>query len=113
MPTGGYQARRPPAHAGRLRSWERVTITVAFVLVAAAITAIMVLTARPQATVPSGHRHGHGTEQPRPGGAQRGGPGNARQNPAATKRRRAPRTTRGALPCPVKCQAAGTTTVFM
>jgi hypothetical protein len=71
MPTGGYQARRPPAHAGRLRSWERVTITVVFVLVAAAITAIMVLTARPQGAAPTGHRHGHGTEQPRPGGDER------------------------------------------
>ena len=71
MPAGGYQARRPPAHAGRLRAWERVTITVVFVLVAAGITVIMVLTARPQSTVPSGHRHGQDTQQPRPGGDQR------------------------------------------
>ena len=85
MPTGGYQARRPPAHAGPLRSWERVTITVVFVLVAAAITVIMVLTAHPQKSTPatpstpSGHRSGHdsghgsgqSTERPRPVGDRR------------------------------------------
>jgi len=58
MPAGGYQARRPPAHAGRLRAWERVTITVVFVIVTAAITVIMVLTAHPQSGAPSGHAHG-------------------------------------------------------
>jgi len=72
MPTAGYQARRPPAHAGRLRSWERVTITVVFVLMAAAITLIMVLTAHPQSTAPDGPRHGHSAQQ-RPGGDQRKG----------------------------------------
>lgn len=71
MPAGGYQARRPPAHAGRLRAWERVTITVVFVLVAVAITVIMVLTAHPQSTAPNGHRHGQDSQQPRPGGDQR------------------------------------------
>ena len=69
MPAGGYQARRPPAHAGRLRSWERITITVVFVLLAAAITVIMVLTAHPQPAAPSGHRHGHSTQPT--GGDQR------------------------------------------
>lgn len=77
MPTEGYQARRSPAHAGPLRWWERVTITVVFVLVAAGITTIMVLTAHPQSSAPSapsapsGHRHGHGTEQQRSGGDRR------------------------------------------
>ncbi|HTV99174.1 MAG TPA: hypothetical protein VMF87_02655 [Streptosporangiaceae bacterium] len=70
MPAGGYQARRPPAHAGRLRAWERVTITVVFVLVAAAITVIMVLTAHPQSAGPSGHNHSRGTQQQRPGSDQ-------------------------------------------
>jgi len=69
MPTGGYQVRRPPAHAGRLRSWERVTITVVFVLMAAAITLIMVLTAHPQPAAPTGHGRGHSTQ--RTGGDQR------------------------------------------
>jgi len=83
MPAGGYQVRRPPAHAGRLRSWERVTITVVFVLMAAIIALIMVLTAHPQPTAPAaptaptapaaptGQRHGHSAQQPRPGGDQR------------------------------------------
>jgi hypothetical protein len=70
MPAGGYQVRRPPAHAGRLRAWERVTITVVFVLVAAAITVIMVLTARPQSAAPGVHDHARGTQQPRPGSDQ-------------------------------------------
>ena len=65
MPTAGFQVRRLPAHAGPLRSWQRVTITLMFVLVTAAITAIMVVTAHPQSTTPSGP--GHTTEQPRPG----------------------------------------------
>jgi hypothetical protein len=69
MPAGGYQVRRPPAHAGRLRSWERVTITVVFVLMAAVITLIMVLTAHPQSPTPSEHGHGHSAQQP--GGDQR------------------------------------------
>jgi hypothetical protein len=83
MPTGGYQARRAPAHAGRLRAWERVTITVVFVLVAAGITVIMVLTAHPQSSAPAvpassatpggsggpaAHRHGH---QSRPAADER------------------------------------------
>ena len=67
MPAGGYQVRRPPAHAGQLRAWERVTITVVFVLVAAVITMIMVLTAHPQSSAPGGHSHARGTHQPRPG----------------------------------------------
>jgi len=66
MPTGGYQVRQPPAHAGRLRLWERVTITVVFVLVAAAIATVMVLTAGSHTTASTAPRaHGHRTERTR------------------------------------------------
>jgi hypothetical protein len=37
MRTRGDQMRRSPAHAGRLRPWERLTITLVFVIMAAII----------------------------------------------------------------------------
>jgi len=73
MRAGGYQVRRPPAHAGRLRSWERFTIMLVFLLVAAGIAVIMVVTASPPPT--SGPAHRHSTEgparQPGPAGRRR------------------------------------------
>ena len=39
MPTAD-RGRRPPAHAGKLRPWERFTITVVFSVVAAAVVAV-------------------------------------------------------------------------
>jgi len=41
MPTGDH-GRRPPAHAGRLRPWERFTISLVFSVMAAVVIAIMV-----------------------------------------------------------------------
>ena len=41
MPKGDH-GRRPPAHAGRLRPWERFTITLVFSVMAAVVIAIMV-----------------------------------------------------------------------
>lgn len=37
MPMGGDQVRRSPAHAGRLRPWERFTIALVVVLMGAII----------------------------------------------------------------------------
>jgi hypothetical protein len=41
MPMGGDRVRRSPAHAGRLRSWERFTITLVLVLMAAIIALVL------------------------------------------------------------------------
>jgi hypothetical protein len=71
MPTGGYQARRPPAHAGRLRAWERITITLVFVLLAAGITVIMVVTAHPHTTAPPPRSHSTAPARQAPSGSQR------------------------------------------
>lgn len=73
MPAGGYQVRRPPAHAGPLRSWERITITLVFVLVAAGIAVIMVITAHPSATAPPAPSHAATPPQQQqgPGGQKR------------------------------------------
>ncbi len=45
MPTAD-RGRRPPAHAGKLRPWERFTITLVFSVVAAAVVAVSVYGAR-------------------------------------------------------------------
>jgi hypothetical protein len=42
MPAGGNQSRRSPAHAGPLRSWERLTFILAFVLVGAGIVVLSI-----------------------------------------------------------------------
>lgn len=59
MPTADRR-RRPPAHAGKLRPWERFTITLVFSVVAAAVVAVSVY----------GSRTRHPAE---PGGAARPG----------------------------------------
>jgi hypothetical protein len=41
MPMGGDQVRRSPAHAGRLRPWERFTIALALVLMAAIVALVL------------------------------------------------------------------------
>jgi hypothetical protein len=41
MRTGGDQVRRPPAHAGRLRPWERFTIVLMLVLMAAIVVLVL------------------------------------------------------------------------
>jgi hypothetical protein len=41
MPIGGDRVRRPPAHAGRLRPWERFTIALVLVLMAATIALVL------------------------------------------------------------------------
>jgi len=45
MPTAD-RGRRPPAHAGKLRPWERFTITLVFTVVAAAVVAVSVYGSR-------------------------------------------------------------------
>jgi hypothetical protein len=120
MTPGGYQVRRPPAHAGPLRSWERITITLLFVLLAAGIAVVMVLTARPSATAPParGHRSAPPTQQQGPGSHQRRSPGKpGRRSRAAGLEREGdpadePAGPSGAYGQP-RGQAAGTTTVFM
>jgi hypothetical protein len=42
MPAGGDQPRRSPAHAGRLRPWERFTIGLVLVLIAAIVVALSI-----------------------------------------------------------------------
>jgi Beta-lactamase enzyme family len=42
MPTGGDQPWRSPAHAGRLRPWERFTIGLVLVLIAAIVVALSI-----------------------------------------------------------------------
>jgi beta-lactamase class A len=42
MPTAGDQLRRSPAHAGRLRPWERFTIGLVLVLIAAIVVALSI-----------------------------------------------------------------------
>jgi hypothetical protein len=62
MPTGGNQRRRSPAHAGRLRPGERLTIALIFVLAAAVIVAL---------SIPRGHGR---PAEPQAGKAQAGKP---------------------------------------
>jgi hypothetical protein len=47
MPTGGDQPRRSPAHAGRLRPWERITIGLVLVLIAAIVVALSISDVHP------------------------------------------------------------------
>jgi beta-lactamase class A len=42
MPAGGDQLRRSPAHAGRLRPWERFTIGLVLALIAAIVVALSI-----------------------------------------------------------------------
>jgi hypothetical protein len=52
MPAGGDQPRRSPAHAGRLRPWERITIGLVLVLIAAIVVVLSISGARPHSTGP-------------------------------------------------------------
>jgi hypothetical protein len=56
MPTGGNQRRRAPAHAGRLPSWERLTILLVLVLIAGGIGAAVMATSGQEPVVPHGSR---------------------------------------------------------
>ena len=52
MPTGGDQPRRSPAHAGRLRPWERITIGLVLVLIAAIVVALSISDVHPHPAGP-------------------------------------------------------------
>jgi beta-lactamase class A len=52
MPTGGDQPRRSPAHAGRLRPWERFTIGLVLVLIAAIVVALTISDVHPHSGGP-------------------------------------------------------------
>jgi hypothetical protein len=52
MPAGGNQSRRSPAHAGPLRSWERLTFVLAFVLVGAGIVVLSISGAQGHSAAP-------------------------------------------------------------
>ena len=52
MPAGGDQPRRSPAHAGRLRPWERFTIALVLVLIAAIVVALSISDVRPHSAGP-------------------------------------------------------------
>ena len=52
MPAGGDQPRRFPAHAGRLRPWERITIGLVLVLIAAIVVALSISDVHPHSTGP-------------------------------------------------------------
>jgi Beta-lactamase enzyme family len=56
MRTGGERSRRSPAHAGPLRPWERLTIALAFLLVAAGIVALSVSGAHGRSAGPQASR---------------------------------------------------------
>ena len=56
MPAGGNQSRRPPAHAGPLRPWERLTFVLAFVLVAAGIVVLSISGVHGHPAAPRGRR---------------------------------------------------------
>jgi hypothetical protein len=56
MPTRGDQPKRSPAHAGPLRSWERLTFVLAFVLVAAGIVVLSISGARSHSAGPQARR---------------------------------------------------------
>jgi hypothetical protein len=56
MPTGGNQRRRAPAHAGRLPSWERLTILLVLILIAGGIGAAVMATSGQEPVVPHGSR---------------------------------------------------------
>jgi hypothetical protein len=93
MPTAD-RGRRPPAHAGKLRPWERFTITVVFSVVAAAVVAVSVYGSRTRHpaepngpgrpgstghTAPAVQRSGSGVPPPGSGSA-------GRINPASDSR---------------------------
>jgi hypothetical protein len=95
MSTWGDQTRRSPAHAGRLRAWERVTITAAFVLTAAVIVTVMVSAGRMHAAGPQAGKDGTPTEDGAPlrtGGqwqsVESGGPGAFRIPSASSENNR-------------------------
>lgn len=67
MPTGGDLPRRSPAHAGPLRSWERLTFALAFVVAAAIIATLSVSEAH---THPAGTRDRRGVKQTMPAAAR-------------------------------------------
>ncbi|HEY2693366.1 MAG TPA: hypothetical protein VGJ50_33365 [Streptosporangiaceae bacterium] len=75
MPTAD-RGRRPPAHAGKLRPWERFTITLVFTVVAAAVVAVSVYGSRtrhpgqPQSAARPGSS-GAAPAVPRPGAGAR------------------------------------------
>jgi hypothetical protein len=56
MPAGGDQSRRSPAHAGPLRPSERLTIMVAFVLVAAGVVVLSMSGVRGHPAAPVARR---------------------------------------------------------
>jgi hypothetical protein len=56
MPTGGDRPRRSPAHAGRLRLGERITIALIFVLAAAVIVVLSLPRGRPHPPGPQASR---------------------------------------------------------
>jgi hypothetical protein len=52
MPTGGDRPWRSPAHAGRLRPWERLTIGLVLVLIAAIVVALSISDVHPSPAGP-------------------------------------------------------------
>ncbi len=56
MPTGGDQPRRSPAHAGRLRPWERCTIALVFAVIAAIIVVLSISGGRTHSAGPQGRK---------------------------------------------------------
>ena len=56
MPAGADQSRRSPAHAGPLRRWERLTIVLAFALVAVGIVVLSVSNVHGHPAVPRPRR---------------------------------------------------------
>jgi hypothetical protein len=85
MPTGGNQLRRSPAHAGRLRASERLTLALAFVIVAAVIVAL---------SIPRGPSH------PAPPRARQTEASQAETRRVQDGGARASRTTAGEKPSP-------------
>ena len=69
----GVGKRPPPAHAGRLTRWERVTFAVVFLLMLLYILAVTI----------SAVRSGNGAAQPR-------GPAGGAHSPAVTRTRQSP-----------------------
>jgi hypothetical protein len=93
MRTGGDKPRRSPAHAGGMRRWERFTIALAFVLVAAVIVALSVphgspRPARPQASRMSTPAVGRAVSRGGWGSAVLAGPGSIRFQYAAAENER-------------------------
>jgi hypothetical protein len=93
MPTGGDQPWRSPAHAGRLRPWERFTIGLVLVLIAAIVIALSISGARTestgprvrQKTTPAVERFALGNE---PGSAVLTGPGSVPFSAATPENKR-------------------------